>query len=80
MEVTVEVAGWSLPELIDAARSGHDVILLERGRPVAKITPISKSGFRIGGLEHLAGTEPDFLEPMSEEELRLWEGGDASAR
>lgn len=29
---------------------------------------------RIGILEGLVSRVPDFLEPMSEEELRLWEG------
>lgn len=80
MEVAIEVAGQSLPDLIDTVRSGQDVILLEQGRPIAKLTPITRSGFRLGGLEHLAGTVPDFLEPMSEEELRLWEGGNDTDR
>lgn len=78
MEVAVEATGQSLSDLIDTVRSGRDVILLEHGRPVAKLTPIGRPGFRFGGLEHLVGTEPDFLEPMGEEELRLWEGGEPS--
>ncbi|MFC3167187.1 hypothetical protein [Paracoccus fontiphilus] len=33
-----------------------------------------KKAVRIGILEELVNRLPDFLEPMSEEELRLWEG------
>jgi hypothetical protein len=38
------------------------------------LVAVAKSGFRFGGLELLKGTVPDFLEPMPEDELRLWEG------
>jgi hypothetical protein len=30
----------------------------------------------VGLLSHVAPPLPEFWEPMSEEELRLWEGGD----
>lgn len=33
-----------------------------------------KKTVRLGILEGLVSRVPDFLEPMSEEELRLWEG------
>jgi sulfoacetaldehyde acetyltransferase len=37
--------------------------------------PGPRSEFRMGLLEGKVGTVPDFLEPMPEEELRMWEGG-----
>ena len=34
----------------------------------------AKSGFKFGILEGMLGEGPDWFEPMSEEELALWEG------
>jgi len=43
---------------------------------MVKIVPVAiRSGFTIGLLKgELAGTGPDFFEPMSEADLALWEG------
>lgn len=45
-------------------------------KPVAKLVPIEQPKVkRLGYLEHLGITVPDsFFDPLSEEELRLWEG------
>ncbi|HEV7255945.1 MAG TPA: type II toxin-antitoxin system prevent-host-death family antitoxin [Mesorhizobium sp.] len=80
MRVSVHAAQTRLPELLDAARAGEEVIIADADRPAVKLVPVTRSGFRFGGLEHLAGTAPDFLEPMSEEDLHLWEGGDECNR
>ena len=42
---------------------------------MVRLVPIPQSGFRFGLLEEKVGTVPDFFEPMSEEDLKLWEGG-----
>ena len=39
-----------------------------------------KKTVRLGILEGLVSRVPDFLEPMSEDELRLWEGDRVEAR
>ncbi|MRG56316.1 type II toxin-antitoxin system prevent-host-death family antitoxin [Phyllobacterium sp. SYP-B3895] len=73
MQVNVHAAKSNLSKLIDAGLSGEEVIIAKGNKPVVKLVPIPKSRFKAGALKELAGTAPDFLEPMSEEELALWE-------
>jgi prevent-host-death family protein len=76
MQYKVHAAKTNLSKLIDAALAGEEVIISKGDQPAVRLVPVKKSGFKFGGLAHLAGTVPDFLEPMPEDELRLWEGGD----
>ena len=50
-------------------------MITKGSKPAVRLVPVPQSGFRLGLLEGKVGTVPDFLEPMSEEELRMWEGG-----
>ena len=75
MKVSVQTAGSNLSELIAAAFAGEEVVIDKDGTPIAKIVPIKRNGFKIGMLEGQLGAVPDFFEPMSEEDLLLWEGG-----
>jgi prevent-host-death family protein len=76
MQVTVSAAKARLSKLIDAALAGEDVVIVKRGRPVAKLVPIPHRKFRIGFLsDQLSGPVPDFFEPMDENDLSAWEGG-----
>lgn len=76
MQVTVHAAKTNLSKLIEAALAGEEVVIAKGKRPMVKIIPVTaRSGFTIGLLKgELAGTGPDFFEPMSEDELALWEG------
>ncbi len=81
MQVNVHEAKTQLSRLIEAATRGEEVIIARDNVPMVRLVPVPKGKFRFGGLEHiLTGPIPDFLEPMSEEELRLWEGGDDDGR
>ncbi len=74
--VTVHAAKTNLSKLIEAALAGEDVIISRGDKPVVRLVPISPKSFRFGILrDRLAGEVPDFLEPMSEDDLELWEGG-----
>jgi antitoxin (DNA-binding transcriptional repressor) of toxin-antitoxin stability system len=75
MQVNVHEAKTQLSKLIEAALRGEDVIIARNGKPVVRMQalPQREGKFKFGLLPELAGTVPDFLEPMSEEELRLWE-------
>ena len=75
MQVNVHEAKTQLSKLIEAALRGETVTIARDNVPVVQITalPRIKPKFKFGILSELAGTVPDFLEPMSEEELRLWE-------
>lgn len=53
------------------------MIIARDNIPVAELVPVRKKKFKLGILkDQLKGPVPDFLEPMSEEDLRLWEGRD----
>jgi prevent-host-death family protein len=75
MQVTIHSAKTNLSKLIEAALAGEEVVIAKGKIPVVKLVPVSRSRFKIGLLKgQLTGPGPDFFEPMSEEELELWEG------
>ena len=77
MKVTIHAAKTHLSKLIEAALAGEEVVIAKGDKPVVKIVPVEKPGFKFDLLAgRLTGPIPDFLEPMSEDELALWEGGD----
>ena len=74
MQVNVHEAKTQLSKLIEAALRGEEVVIARNSEPVVRLVPVKKSGFRMGMLQGLVAELPDFLEPMPEDELRLWEG------
>ena len=75
-QFTIRDAKTHLSQLIDAALAGEDVVIARHNTPVVRLVAIPKGKFKFGILhDQLKGEMPDFLEPMSEEELKLWEGG-----
>ena len=75
MQYSVHAAKTQLSKLIDAALAGEEVVIAKGSKPVVRLVPVPQGGFRLGLLEGMVDPPPDFLEPMSEEELRMWEGG-----
>jgi prevent-host-death family protein len=74
MQMTIHAAKTNLSKLIDAALKGEEVIIARGGTPVVRLVPVVEGKtFKIGLPEFQGMSCPDFLEPMSEEELRLWE-------
>jgi antitoxin (DNA-binding transcriptional repressor) of toxin-antitoxin stability system len=74
VQFTVHAAKTHLSRLIEAALAGEEVIIAKGKTPVVKIVALPKSGFKIGILKGQVTDEgPDFFEPMSEEDLALWE-------
>jgi antitoxin (DNA-binding transcriptional repressor) of toxin-antitoxin stability system len=74
MKVSVQAAQTNLSDLIDAALAGEDVIIAKDDKAVVRMVAIARRGFQFGVLEGELGNGPDFFEPMSEDELALWEG------
>lgn len=74
MQMNVAEAKAKLSELVAAAERGEEVVIARGGHPVVRLVPASAQGVRLGALKGLvpAGSIPDFLEPMSEEELAAW--------
>ena len=73
MQVNVHEAKSQLSKLIEAALRGEDVVIARDDNPVVRLVAFQKKKFRMGVPELIGLSCPDFLEPMSEEELQLWE-------
>jgi prevent-host-death family protein len=78
MIVKMHQAKTQLSKLIAAALAGEEVVIARGSEPVVRLTPIApvKKPPRVAGL--LKGKitfSDDFFDPMSEEELALWEDG-----
>jgi len=72
--VTIHTAKTQLSKLIEAALHGEDVIIAKGRKPVVRLVPIVQGGFKFGLLAGQIDDGPNFLEPLSEDDLRLWEG------
>jgi antitoxin (DNA-binding transcriptional repressor) of toxin-antitoxin stability system len=83
--VTIHKTKTTLSQLIKRGEAGEVIEIARGNEPVALLTPLhsvkakAASGKRKpDGLENLAGSIPDaaFFDPLPEDELKLWEGGD----
>jgi prevent-host-death family protein len=59
--------------LAEVERSGIGVTITSHGRPVARLEPVRPVRRRFGQLPGLVVGD-DFDEPLTESELRAWEG------
>jgi antitoxin (DNA-binding transcriptional repressor) of toxin-antitoxin stability system len=78
MKVSIQTAQDKLSDLIDAALSGEEVLIDKADGSSVQIVPVpttAKREFKFGLLKDL-GPGPDFFEPLSSEDLALWEGRD----
>jgi prevent-host-death family protein len=74
-KVTIHAAKTQLSRLIEAALAGEEIIIAKGDKPVVRLVPIPEGKFKLGVLEPGSlGEGPDFLAPMSEDELAAWEG------
>ena len=73
MQVNIAEAKAKLSELIAAAEKGEEVIIARGGQPAVRLVSVHRPTVRIGIGDGLVSRVPDFLAPMSEDELRDWE-------
>lgn len=74
-QFTVHAAKTHLSKLIEATLAGDEVVITKGDRPVVRLIPIPQGAFKIGFLkDKLPGNGPDFLEPLDESVLDMWEG------
>lgn len=73
MQMNIADAKAKLSELISLSEQGQEVIIARGGQPVVRLVPIVTTGFRFGVAQGEGGALPDFLSPMTEEELADWE-------
>jgi prevent-host-death family protein len=78
MIVKIHQAKTQLSKLIAAALAGEEVVIARGSEPVVKLTPIAPvAGKRqFGRYKGMFELTDAFFEPLPEEELALWEGGD----
>ncbi|MQT14338.1 type II toxin-antitoxin system Phd/YefM family antitoxin [Segnochrobactrum spirostomi] len=76
-QVSVTAARSHLHALIAAAAGGEEIVITRRGRPIVRLVRAGR--FKVGIMGDSLGDIPDFREPLSEEELALWEGGSDGA-
>lgn len=65
-----------LSKLMAKAEAGEEVLIARRGRPVARLVKYKPAGKRRP--DTLKGKLPipeNFFDPLPEEELAVWEGG-----
>jgi prevent-host-death family protein len=82
--VTIHKAKTELSKLVQAAVNGEEVIIARGAEPLVALVPLKQRGASAkkprepGMLKHLLGKIPDdiWFEPLPEDELKLWEGGD----
>lgn len=73
MQFSVHVAKTQLSKLIEAALRGEEVVIARGSQPVVRLVALPQKRNLIGALEGKMTVPDDLFEPMSEEELKLWE-------
>ncbi len=72
-------AKTQLSRLVDRAAAGEEIEIARAGKPLVRLVPVEPKPPRpLGLFSHIKPPPDDFFDPLSEEELALWEGtGDA---
>jgi prevent-host-death family protein len=77
--VNIHEAKTHLSRLLEEAVNGEDIVIAKAGKPKVRLVPVEpRPKRRLGFMPPGWGSLPDsfFFDPLPEEELRLWEGGD----
>jgi prevent-host-death family protein len=77
-QINIHEAKAHLSEYLAAVEAGETVVIARRNKPIAKLVPIAPEEAKrpprpIGLAKDMGHVGPEFFEPMSEEELALWE-------
>ena len=76
-QINVHEAKTHLSRWLERAHNGEEIIIAKNGRPYARLVPLESGGQRsLGFLRGTFEVPETFFEPLSDEELRLWEGKD----
>ena len=77
MQVNIYEAKTRLSELVEQAHRGETVIIAKAGTPMAKLVPMHggpKCKIKFGSMKGEFVIPADFDDPMTDEELALWQG------
>jgi prevent-host-death family protein len=75
-QVNVQDAKTRLSELLARVEQGEEITIARAGRPVARLVAIAEPPPRELGFLNLGELPESFWDPLPEEELILWEGGE----
>jgi prevent-host-death family protein len=77
--VNIHEAKTHLSRLLEEAANGEDIVIAKAGKPKVRLVPVEPPPKRKLGFMPVGwGELPDsfFFDPLPEDELRLWEGGE----
>ena len=80
--VTTHKAKTELSKLLKRVEAGEEIDIARGSKTIARLVPptrpVTLKPRQPGSMKHLRGKIPDsaFFEPLPEDELKLWEGGD----
>lgn len=74
--VSVHAAKTNLSRLIERACAGEDVVIARGKVPVVRLVAVVQRPIqrKFGAMKGNAKTNKAFFEPLSDQELNLWEG------
>ncbi|HEX4260040.1 MAG TPA: type II toxin-antitoxin system prevent-host-death family antitoxin [Acetobacteraceae bacterium] len=74
--VNIYEAKTQLSRLVDRAAAGEEIVIARAGKPLVRLVPVDAKQPRRAGLwGHVKPPPNDFFDPLSEEELALFEIG-----
>ena len=74
--VDVNEAQIQSSTLLERVEAGEEVVIKREGEPIAKLVRYRRAvNRRFGSLKGVIELDDSFFDPLPEEELRLWEGG-----
>jgi prevent-host-death family protein len=75
---TIHQAKTQLSRLLEQVEGGEEVVILRGKIPIARLVPVKKPKQRnLAVFKGKFRVDSRFFEPLSEEELRAWNGEDA---
>lgn len=74
--VNIHEAKTHLSRLVEEAAAGREIVIAKAGRPVARLMPLAvvPRPKQLGALRGRITIPPDFDAPLSDDELRRFEG------
>ncbi len=74
-EATVHEAKTHLSRLLAEVEAGGSVVITRRGKPVAKLEPVTPRKRPIfGSMRGRIGFDESFFDPLPDDKIRAWEG------